>query len=350
MKRVFAARGQPQRGALRGGHRACTRRLLPDRRRAEHLTGKHPHRAAVKAGALFGTSSRRVGKVAFDFRTRQGPGRGPPSARWRSPRPAGTTFCMIGPPGSGKTLMARCVPTILAGHDLSAEALEVTRIHSVAGCRAGNRFAGGASLPLAPPHRLSRGAGGRRQPTPCPGKCQQGAQRRAVSGRVAGVSAGTCWRRCASRWRTASSPSPASTAQATYPARFMLVCSMNPCPCGHLRQPHSSSAAATPAEIRALSAAASPARCWIASTCTSKWSPFPPGPAGRRSHRGSRPPAIRARVCRPPGNFSVPRYGDHPGGRVRMQRPIGRSARLDARLSPWTTRREQLLDALLRKS
>lgn len=38
-------------------------------------------------------------------------------------------------------------------------------------------------------------------------------------------------------------------AQATYPARFMLVCSMNPCPCGHLGS-RTQPCRCTPAEIR----------------------------------------------------------------------------------------------------
>jgi len=45
----------------------------------------------------------------------------------------GHNVLMIGPPGSGKTLMARCMPTILPDMTF-AEALEATRIHSVAGC------------------------------------------------------------------------------------------------------------------------------------------------------------------------------------------------------------------------
>lgn len=44
----------------------------------------------------------------------------------------GHNVLMIGPPGSGKTLMARCMPSILPDMTF-AEALEVTRIHSVAG-------------------------------------------------------------------------------------------------------------------------------------------------------------------------------------------------------------------------
>ena len=45
----------------------------------------------------------------------------------------GHNVLMIGPPGSGKTLMARCMPSILPDMTF-AEALESTRIHSVAGC------------------------------------------------------------------------------------------------------------------------------------------------------------------------------------------------------------------------
>ena len=44
----------------------------------------------------------------------------------------GYNVLMIGPPGSSKTMMARCLPGILPDMTLE-EALEVTRIHSAAG-------------------------------------------------------------------------------------------------------------------------------------------------------------------------------------------------------------------------
>ena len=44
----------------------------------------------------------------------------------------GHNVLMVGEPGSGKTLMARCMPTILPDMTFP-EALETTRIHSVAG-------------------------------------------------------------------------------------------------------------------------------------------------------------------------------------------------------------------------
>ena len=53
------------------------------------------------------------------------------SARWRSRRAGGIISCLSGPPGAGKTLLARSVPGILPRLTLE-EALEVTRIYSVA--------------------------------------------------------------------------------------------------------------------------------------------------------------------------------------------------------------------------
>ena len=75
-------------------------------------------------------------------RGRPGRTRAPAS---RSPPRAGTTCCMVGPPGTGKTMLAARLPGLLP--DLSeADAVEVTAVHSVAGA-----FDPGGGLLRRPP-------------------------------------------------------------------------------------------------------------------------------------------------------------------------------------------------------
>ena len=62
-----------------------------------------------------------------------------------------------------------------------------------------------------------------------------------------------------------------ANAHVTYPARVQLVAAMNPCPCGHLEDPHWRAAA--PPNARRTTSPASPARCSTASTCTSMFRP-----------------------------------------------------------------------------
>ena len=65
------------------------------------------------------------------------------------------------------------------------------------------------------------------------GRDQPRAQRRPVPRRAARVRSARCWRRCASRSKSAASPSCGARHAVEFPASFALVAAMNPCPCGY---------------------------------------------------------------------------------------------------------------------
>jgi len=147
----------------------------------------------------------------------------------------GHNALLVGPPGSGKTMLARRMPTVLP--QLSrAEALETTKIHSVAGrLHAGDGIVG--TRPFRSPHHTISDAG----------LCGGGANPR--PGEISLAHNGVLFldelpefkRRVLEVMRQPIEEGKITISRArstvTYPARFMLIASMNPCPCGHLTDP-----------------------------------------------------------------------------------------------------------------
>ncbi len=148
----------------------------------------------------------------------------------------GHNLIMIGPPGSGKTMLARRLPSLLSTLS-EEEALEVTRIHSVAGLlEPGNPLV--RERPYrAPHHSISHvGLVGGGAPAPRPGEItlsHRGVlfldempefRRDALEVLRQPLEEG-----CVTISR--------SLMTANFPARFILVGSMNPCPCGYWGDP-----------------------------------------------------------------------------------------------------------------
>ena len=147
----------------------------------------------------------------------------------------GHNLLLVGPPGSGKSMMAKCIPSVLPPLTLG-EALETTKIHSVAGA-----MPPGSTLltqrPFRSPHHtlspVAMVGGGT---SPMPGEISMAHHgvlyfdefpefpravlevlRQPVEDRRVTISR--------------------SAYTVSYPASFMLVASMNPCPCGYYNHP-----------------------------------------------------------------------------------------------------------------
>lgn len=148
----------------------------------------------------------------------------------------GHNILMVGPPGAGKTMIARCIPSIMP--DLTFdEALEITKIHSIAGVLDLSKGVV-STRPFRSPHHTASIVS------------ITGGGKDAKPGEVSLASNGVLFldelpEYTRSTLETLRQPLEdgiitISRASGTYeyPANFMLVASMNPCPCGNYGNPH----------------------------------------------------------------------------------------------------------------
>ena len=168
----------------------------------------------------------------------------------------GHNIVMIGPPGSGKTMLARRIPTILPDLTLD-EALETTKIHSVAGILKTDTPLI-AIRPFRSPHHTISDAGliGGGQ-TPRPGEVSL-----AHHGVLFLDELPEFKKNVLEVLRQPLEDGFVTIARAaislTFPAQFMLACAMNPCPCGYFGDVKNECACSPPLVQRYMSRISGP--------------------------------------------------------------------------------------------